>query len=112
MQWLGHILKCPVCGLKYKLDQTRVIETEENEALGEAVILIHSDCSRCKSSVMFNIEIHGPEVFSVGMVTDLTHQDSAKFKDLKPLTPNDVIGIHRSLREFKGDLVKVLTQKA
>jgi hypothetical protein len=60
---------------------------------------------------MFNIEINGPEVFSVGMVTDLTSGDTAKFKNKQPITANEVLAIHSALKDFKGDFVKSFTQK-
>ena len=111
MEWLGYVLRCPICGIKYRLEQTKVIETSHDEVYGEASILIHSDCSKCKSSVMFNVEIRGPEVFSVGMVTDLTRQDSAKFKKHTPITPNEVIGIHKEIRNLKNDFISLFTEK-
>lgn len=111
MEWLGLVLKCPICGNKYKIEQTKIVETEQNENFGEAQILIHSDCNKCKSSVMFNIEIRGPEVFSVGMVTDLTQKDSAIFKNKAPISPNEVISMHKALKSFKGNLVKLLKGK-
>ena len=111
MEWLGLVLKCPICGNKYKTEHTKIVETEQNENFGEAQILIHSDCSKCKSSVMFNIEIRGPEVFSVGMVTDLTQKDSATFKNKAPISPNEVIGIHKALKGFKGNLAELLKGK-
>jgi hypothetical protein len=108
MQWLGYVLKCPICGFKYNIEHTKVIDSKQNEVFGEAQILIHSDCAKCKSSVMFNIEIRGPEVFSVGMITDLTQEDSAKFKNKKPITANEVIKIHQSLRSFRADSLRTL----
>ena len=111
IEWLGFILKCPICGFKYNLNQTRIIDSEQNEISGEARILIHSDCSKCKSSVMFNIEVKGPEVFSVGMVTDLTSSDTAKFKNQEPISVNEVINLHRALRDFTGDFIKTLAKK-
>jgi len=111
IEWLGHVLRCPVCGIKYKLDQTKVVETMHDEFYSEASILIHSDCQKCKSSVMFNVEIRGPEVFSVGMVTDLTRQDTARFKKHKPISANEVIGVHKEIREFKGDFISLFTEK-
>lgn len=106
IEWLGQFLKCPVCSQKYKTDQTRVIDSHQSEIFGEANILIHSDCSKCKSSVMFNIEVKGPDVFSVGMVTDLTSGDSARFKNLQPISVNEVIEIHKHVKTFKGDFIK------
>jgi hypothetical protein len=111
MEWLGLVLKCPICGFKYNLENTKIIETEQDELFGEANMLLHSDCTKCKSSVMFNIEIRGPEVFSVGMVTDLTREDSAKFKNSKPISVNEVIGIHKSLKKLKGSFIKDLVEK-
>jgi hypothetical protein len=111
IEWLGVVLKCPICGAKYNLDKTRVVESSNDESYGEARILIHSDCAKCKSSVMFNVEIRGPEIFSVGMVTDLTSQDSSKFNKLGPIKTNEIIGIHKALKQFKGDFVSVFTNK-
>ena len=111
VKWLGFVLRCPICSHKYNLDKTEIIESEHNEPLSEAHLLIHSDCQKCKSSVVFNVEIRGPEVFSVGMVTDLTGPDSAKFSRLEPIVPNDIIAIHQALKEFKGDFVSSFTLK-
>lgn len=105
IEWLGYFLKCPVCGVKYTIEQTRIIESEENKPFSEANLLVHSDCAKCKSSVMFNIEVKGPDVFSVGMLTDLTGDDSKKFKHLEALDANDIINIHSSLKNFKGDFI-------
>lgn len=104
------VLRCPVCGAKYNLNKTRVVESEQDEIYGEARVLIHSDCQKCKSSVMFNVEIRGPEVFSVGMVTDLTGQDSSKFNKLGPIRANEIISIHQALKGFNGDFVTSFTQ--
>lgn len=110
IEWLGFILRCPICGVKYSLDNTKVLDSEESDAFAEARILVHSDCNKCKSSVMFNIEVRGPEVFSVGMVTDLTHQDSETFRDLPPISADDVLGIHKAIRKFNGDFVKMFSK--
>ena len=109
--WLGFILRCPICGFKYNLDNTQVLESQHGETDAEARILIHSDCQKCKSSVMFNIDIDGPEIFSVGMVTDLTRRDSTKFSGLTPLNADDCIRIHQTLKRFDGNFVKALALK-
>ena len=105
---MGLILRCPICSTKYNLDHLNVIDSQEDESFGGAWLLIHSECKKCKSSVMFNVDINGPEVFSVGMVTDLTSSDSAKFSKLDPINVDEVLDIHESLRKFDGNWVKVL----
>ncbi len=105
MQWLEAMLKCPICSTKYLVEQTRVISSQQHMPFNEARILIHSDCAKCKSSVMFNVEIRGPQVYSVGMVTDLTSADSMKFKDFSRISTDELINLHLTLQEFQGDFV-------
>lgn len=110
--WLSGVLRCPVCGFKYNLEHTKVIQSKgDEEAANSAQIVIHSDCQKCASSVMFNIDINGPEVFSVGMITDLTRKDSSKFSKLEPIGVNDCISIHSELNKFSGDFIKAFAPK-
>ncbi|GEM_PF-545742 len=107
MSWLGLVLRCPICGIKYNLDNTQVLESQQSPDSPDTRLLIHSDCQKCKSSVMFNIDINGADIFSVGMVTDLTSNDSAKFSRLEPIDVNECIALHKSLKNFRGDFIKV-----
>ena len=106
LSWLGFVLRCPICSHKYMLEHTHIVDTAQDDEVGDTRILVHSDCQKCKSSVMFNIDIHGTDIFSVGMVTDLTSQDSTKFSKMDPLTSDDCIIVHKSLKSFNGDFVK------
>ncbi len=108
MEMLSFVLRCPVCSYKYNLERTKIIETRE-EGQNEATLLVHSDCVQCKSSVVFSIMVSGPEIFSVGMITDLTGTDTAKFSGAAPLSANEVLAMHDFVRKFDGDLVKVLS---
>jgi hypothetical protein len=111
MDMLGTMLRCPICGAKYGRSGTRVIESDQDMVFNEAYVLLHSDCNKCKSSIVFSVEIKGPEVFSVGMVTDLTQNDTIKFRGSTPIESTEVIKIHQGLKKFDGDFVKVLTLK-
>lgn len=108
MGWLGFVLRCPICNFKYNLQNIKVLESQEDEASTETRLLIHSDCTKCKSSVMFNIDISGSDIFTVAAVTDLTRDDSMKFNEFDPLSADDCILIHQTLKKFDGDLVKAL----
>ncbi len=108
MQWLSHMLHCPVCGQKYTADQTKIIDAAEDKMINGRSILVHTDCSRCKSSVVFSIAIDGPEIFSIGMVTDLTSQDTSKFKNARPISPDEVLATHEFLNNFDGDFRSAL----
>ncbi len=108
MGWLGFVLRCPICNFKYNLQNIKVLESQEDEVAAETRLLIHSDCHKCKSSVMFNIDISGTDIFSVAAVTDLTSTEHAKFNNFEALSADDCIIIHQSLKKFDGDLVKAL----
>ncbi len=108
VQWLAYILKCPVCGQRYNPDQTKIIDTGEERPLAGRSLLVHTDCDRCKSSVVFSIAIDGPEIFSIGMVTDLTSQDTTKFKNSQPISSDEVLATHEFLRGFDGDFRSAL----
>jgi hypothetical protein len=103
INWLAYILRCPVCGQKYDASQTKIIDTGEEKSIHGRNLLVHTDCDRCKSSVVFSIAIDGPEIFSIGMVTDLTNQDTSKFKNTNPITTDEVLATHEFLRGFDGD---------
>lgn len=107
IEWLSFVLKCPVCNYKYNLEHTKIVDTRQ-ENVDQAVLVVHSDCTQCKSSVVFSISINGPEVFSVGMLSDLTSSDSDKFVDKEPITADEVLALHQTLNTFDGNLVKLL----
>jgi len=108
IQWLAYILKCPVCGQKYEPSQTKIIDSGEERPVNSRHLLVHTDCDRCKSSVVFSIAIDGPEIFSIGMVTDLTSQDTNKFKNSQPITSDEVLATHEFLKSFDGDFKQAL----
>lgn len=113
MELLSVILHCPVCGNKYTAEQTSVIEGRELEKREldkpeDPSILVHADCEKCKSSVVFSISLEGAEIFSVGMVTDLTSTDVKKFKESENLSVDEVIEFNSFLENFSGDFVSVL----
>ena len=108
VQWLAYILRCPVCGHRYNPDQTKIIDSGEDNPLAGRNLLVHTDCDRCKSSVVFSIAIDCPEIFSIGMVTDLTQQDTNKFKNARPITSDEVLATHEFLNTFDGDFRTLL----
>lgn len=110
IEWLAYILKCPICGYRYNLEQTQIIDSKEHKPAIGANLLVHTDCEHCRSSVVFSIAIDGPEIFSVGMVTDLTSSDTSKFKNSRALSTDDVIAMHQFLKVFDGDFKTELSK--
>ncbi len=111
LTWLGFMLHCPVCSTKYDFSNIKIVDSETDIETSEARLLIHSDCQKCKSSVMFNIDIDGADVYTVIAKTDLTSKDSKKFSTFPSLNINDCIAVHSSLSNFDGDFIKALKNK-
>jgi hypothetical protein len=111
LTWLGFMLHCPVCNVKYDFSNIKIMDSEHDEQSSEARLLIHSDCQKCKSSVMFNIDINGPDIFTVIAKTDLTSKDSDKFSAYPSLNIDDCIQVHQSLQSFNGDFIKALKSR-
>jgi hypothetical protein len=103
IQWLSQILRCPICGHRYNFEKTKIIDSNEMSPTTGGNILVHTDCEKCKSSVVFSIAIDGPEIFSVGMVTDLTSNDTSKFRNSRPISSDDALAMHEFLNSFNGD---------
>lgn len=108
IEWLSQILRCPVCGYRYSFEQTKIIDSKDDKNGPNTTLLIHTDCDRCKSSVVFSIAVDGPEIYSVGMVTDLTSQDTNKFKNSDPIGTDEILATHQFLENFDGDFKKAL----
>lgn len=108
IEWLSYIFKCPVCGNRYNLEKTRIIDTKEEKPMNGASLLVHTDCDKCKSSVVFSIAIDGPEIFSIGMVTDLTSSDTTRFKNSNPISSDEVLATHQFLQDFNGDFKSLI----
>ena len=108
IELLALVLHCPICANKYNAENTNVIETKGIEKTEESSMLVHTDCERCKSSVVFSISMDGPEIFSVGMVTDLTSADAARFRNANQITVDEVMEFRDFLEKFDGNFARVI----
>lgn len=108
IELLALVLHCPICSAKYNAENTNVIKSEAVDRADESSMLVHTDCERCKSSVVFSISMDGPEIFSVGMVTDLTSADAARFRDAGQITADEVLEFHNFLEGFDGNFASVI----
>ena len=103
--FLGLILRCPICNNRYEEQDTEVLKASNAREI-DSRILIHSDCGKCKGSVIFSVDIHDQDVFSVGMVTDLTFEDSLKFQEQDSLSADECIAMHELVKadmvDFRG----------
>ncbi len=111
LNWLGFVLKCPVCSAKYQSPNIKILDSFQEDQMQNAHLLIHSDCHKCKSSVMFNIDINGSDIFTIIAKTDLNKRDSKKFSALPAINTNDLIKIHEQITGFDGDFISAFGKK-
>lgn len=79
---------CPLCDVSFYPEAVVVISEDRK------IQLLHATCNHCLSSVVILLLNNEWGVSSVGLVTDLTGEDVARFKDSASVSCNDVINLH------------------
>ena len=108
IELLAFVLHCPICSHKYHAERTSIIEARDTDSQENSQMLVHTECEHCKSSVVFSIALDGPEIFSIGMVTDLTAADAIRFRDSEAITIDQVLDFHSFLSKFDGDFERII----
>jgi len=92
---LGLILNCPICFSPYSPLDIELIEDSEKAHL------LHLSCHKCGSQILALITNNMSQVFSQGLVTELTSNEVRKFKDSPAVSLDDVIDLHFLLNNKK-----------
>lgn len=90
-------IRCAVCNHRYGLDDIRIIGHQDE------LWVIAVMCAECQTQgLVFAVVKEGeqPEI-----ITDLTPEEWARFQEMSPIDTDDVLDIHRFLRDFDGDFV-------
>lgn len=83
---------CPLCETQYNVRKAKVLEEHEDAQL------IHIKCTKCKASVVAVIVMNQMGVSSVGLVSDLTSDEVAKFGNMHTISADEVLAIHNELQ--------------
>jgi hypothetical protein len=86
---------CPVCNSRYNPIEAKILEEKDD------VHLIHIRCRHCQVAILALVMVNSMGVSSVGLVTDLASDEVVKFKNVAPITVDDVIEIHQVLNDKK-----------
>ncbi len=91
-------LKCPACGEVYEIDEIQFV------GQFDGLFLMQMTCSKCKLpvSVNFYAKERTKEIVSDLNMLDLKHISQ------EPITSDEVINFHQTIRKFDGDLSKAL----
>jgi len=98
------VTRCPFCSAEYDLDGAEVIG-EENDAT-----MVYITCSECESSIVAIVAMSGLGIVSLGLVTDMTAEDTKHFAKTTPVTSDDILSIYELLAKDQRKAVKQLTK--
>lgn len=93
---LQNIMKCPACGSLYNVEEMQFMGSQDG------YFLLSLTCSKCSLPVWVNIFAGGN---SRPTMSDLTITD-LQLVSRGPVTADEVIEFHNSLKKFNGDFKK------
>lgn len=96
---LRLVSSCPLCDTRYAPAQARVLSEREDTRL------IHATCRKCGSATLALVVENDTGGSTVGLVTDLSHEDVLRFHRERRVSTDDVIEAHEG---FNAPLTEVL----
>src|SRR5687767_5660962 len=87
------VSRCPFCSAEYDLDGAKVIGEEEESTM------VYVTCSECESSIIAIVAMSGLGIVSLGLVTDMTEEDTKRFRDSSGVTSNELLSIYELLEK-------------
>lgn len=89
-----YLGSCPVCGEAFTARGSSVISRKND------MTNVYAQCSDCKSSVsLYVIKSAMGFVTTIGTLTDMTKKDLMRYDDLKPISADDILELHKILEE-------------
>lgn len=96
---------CPLCEARYAHGNARLL-AEDGETR-----LLHVTCKKCGGATLSLVLENPSGGSSVGMVTDLTHDDVMRLHRSRKVTTDDVIDVHKALGNGLTGLLSVPLRK-
>ncbi len=93
---LKSLIHCPVCNKEYRPAKMLLLNQEEKRTT------LHITCEACHTSSLVYVSLSPVGVVSMGVLTDLEQSEAKRFFQTAPLSSEDVLGVHRMLKEDQG----------
>lgn len=105
IRYLLSNLRCPVC--RHRYDHDDILDFGHKDELW----LVALSCSECETKgLVFAIIKSQPGLAE--SFTELTPEESARFKEREAITADDVLDLHEFLRDYRGDVAELLGDEA
>lgn len=97
-------IPCAVCQHYHEPDNVRIVKHQ-----GE-IWVMSVTCSHCGSQGLVFAMIQ--EGQKQGIVSELTSQEWARFRDMPQIDADDLLDVHEFLRDFDGDFASLFEGRA
>lgn len=101
---MNFVSRCPFCSAEYDLDGAKVIGEEDDATV------VYVTCSECESSIVAVVAMSGLGIVSLGLVTDMTAEDTKRFFGSAGISSNELLSIYELLQKNHKDALKELTK--
>lgn len=92
------VSRCPFCSAEYDLDGSKVIAEEEESTM------VYVTCTDCESSIIAIVAMSGLGIVSLGLVTDMTEEDTKRMIKDGAVSSNDLLRMYEMLHKNAGAL--------
>jgi len=95
-------MKCSSCGQYYKMPGIDVLGHRDD------LWFLRVVCSACHAQYLVAAVV---KESTTPVITDLTKAELAKFRKAGVITTDDMLDMHKFLKDFDGDFAKLLARK-
>lgn len=88
----NFVSRCPFCSAEYDLDGAKVIGEEDDSTM------VYVTCGECESSIVAIVAMSGLGIVSLGLVTDMSEEDTKRLIKEKPVTGDDMLQLYEMLQ--------------
>lgn len=101
---MHFVSRCPFCSAEYDLDGAKVIGEEDESTV------VYVTCSECESSIVAIVAMSGLGIVSLGLVTDMTAEDTKRFFGSKQVSSDELLKIYEVLKKNDKNTFSELTR--
>lgn len=101
---MHFVSRCPFCSAEYELEGAKVIGEEDDSTM------VYVTCSECESSIIAIVAMSGLGIVSLGLVTDMSAEDTKRFIGAKNVSSDELLSIYELFENKKDSVIKELTK--
>ena len=101
---MHFVSRCPFCSAEYELEGAKVIGEEDDSTM------IYVTCSECESSIVAIVAMSGLGIISLGLVTDMTADDTKRFMGSKNVSSDELLSMYELFEKNSDQVIKQLTK--